>query len=248
MASAVTNAIVSDTNQPSIITKSDSLEIIMEEEIGPHNVTRTSPMNTNLTIWDKGQGGAVQGTTIKGWTMQKLAIYFSDFKGELSTSSRNGLTPRRPKAIPHKKASPPKALRAQKLYRPNPPPMSAFQVLRPSPPIGYERKNVDVPPGLIGIRVMMKNNMLTIYEVTDDSPIKHSVRVNDVIEGVDCLYEQKWDIDRFIEHVRATSGQKRTLQVFVKKNTPPNPVALSASSRKKLPRHQHFSSEQIASP
>jgi hypothetical protein len=63
----------------------------------------------------------------------------------------------------------------------------------------------------------MKNEMLAILEVIDDSPIQHLVQVDDMIEGVDSLYGENWDIARFIEYIQATDDRKRTLQMFVKK-------------------------------
>ena len=129
--------------------------------------------------------------------------------------------------------------------------MAAFETLRPRPPVGYERKIVNVPPGLIGIRVRMKNEMLAIFEVIEDSPIKQLIQVDDMIEGVDNLYEERWDMPRFLAHIQATNNARRTFHMFVKVKLPANPYRLPVPTPKKpATRRQSAISvlKQITSP
>ncbi|KAI2509422.1 hypothetical protein MHU86_4923 [Fragilaria crotonensis] len=224
----VTKAI-NEVNQLTIVAQPGPLGIYVDEIPGEEylfvgGLLRNSPLHaTEVKAGDRLQG--IDGLDLKGWTLEKLASYCKDHANSLksieilqSSTTKFGFTPRKMKSIPHRKSSPPKLSKLRtKIIRPTPPPMYVFELLRPTPPFGYERKIVDVPSGRIGIRVKMTNEMLAILEVTEDSPIKHLVQVGDFIEGVDSLYEEKWDIARFVAYIQATDGRKRTLQMFVKK-------------------------------
>lgn len=228
MTMTVTKAI-NEVNQLTIVAQPGPLGIYVDEIPGEEylfvgGLLRNSPLHaTEVKAGDRLQG--IDGLDLKGWTLEKLASYCKDHANSLksieilqSSTTKFGFTPRKMKSIPHRKSSPPKLSKLRtKIIRPTPPPMYVFELLRPTPPFGYERKIVDVPSGRIGIRVKMTNEMLAILEVIEDSPIKHLVQVGDFIEGVDSLYEEKWDIARFVAYIQATDGRKRTLQMFVKK-------------------------------
>ena len=220
---------MNEVNQVTIVAQPGPLgmyvdEIPGEEYLVVGGLLRNSPLHASeVKAGDRLQG--INGMDLKGWTLEKLASYCKDHADSLksieilqSSTPKFGFTPRKMKSLPHRKSSPPKSSKLRtKIIRPTPPPMYVFELLRPPPPYGYERKIVDVPSGRIGIRVKMKNEMLAILEVIDDSPIQHLVQVDDMIEGVDSLYGENWDIARFIEYIQATDDRKRTLQMFVKK-------------------------------
>lgn len=216
-----------------------------------------SPLNAVVKVGDRIQG--INGMDIKGWTLEKLASYCNEHKDSerkieflQSSTSSFSFTGKKGKSIPHKRSSPPKTSKLRsKIGAPTPPPMAAFEKLRPRPPAGYQRKIVNIPPGRIGIRVRMKNDMLAIFEVIEDSPIKHLVQVDDIIEGVDNLYEETWDMPRFLAHIKATNDAKRTFHMFVKVKPPANPYRLPVPTPKKpATRRQSAISvlKQITSP
>ena len=243
MTTPVTQA-VNKTNQITVVAQPGPLGIYVDEIPGEEylciaGLLRNSPLKAEIKAGDRIQG--INGVDLKGWTLEKLARYCREHTDSLksidilqSSSAKFGFTPRKIKSIAHKKSSPPKSTKLRtKIIRPTPPPMAVFEVLRPPPPFGYERKVLEVPSGRIGIRVKMKNGMLAILEVVDDSPIKHLVQADDVIEGVDSLYEENWDIARFIAYIQATGSRKRTLQMILKTKPPPNPFRLPVPTPQK---------------
>ena len=219
-------------------------EVPGEEYLCVSGLKRNSPLNETMKVGDRLQG--MNGVDLKGWSLEKLATYCKDHSKTLKNidilqaTTNFGLTPRKKKVVAHKKSSsPPKTSSRQrkKMVGPTPPPMSVFETLRPPPPAGYERKIVDVPAGRMGIRVKMRNGILAIFEVVEDSPIKHLVQVDDMIEGVDSLYEEKWDMPRFLEHIKETNTRSRSFHMFVKKKPPINnscrlPIPTPQKSRK----------------
>lgn len=245
MTTTVTEA-ASKGNQITVVAQPGPLGIYVDQIPGEEylcigGLLRNSPLNAAVNTGDRIQG--INGVDLKGWTLDKLASYCREHTDSLKSinilqpsNTKFGFTPRKIKSVPHKKVSPPKSSKLRtKTIRPTPPPMSLFEALRPPPPLGFERKIVEVPSGRMGIRVKMKNNLLAIIEVIDDSPIKDLVQVDDLIEGVDSLYEEKLDITRFIAYIQATESRKRTLQMILKKKSPTNPFRLPMPTPKKPP-------------
>jgi hypothetical protein len=241
MAQAFGNSAFDTPSKISVTAEPGSLGLFVDQVPGEDYLVVSalqpqSPLQAKVKAGDRLQG--INGVDLKGWSLEKLAGYCKEhtdtFKNiDVLQAPRNrflqAFTPGKKKIVAHKKSSPPKSLKRKNI----PPPMSAFQTLRPPAPDDHERFMVEIAAGSAGIRVKMVGEHLTIYEVLDSSQIKGKVVVDNIVEGFDAVHEQKWDVQSFVDYAKKNVTRTRYLHLFRRKKTRLNPWAIPVPTPQK---------------
>lgn len=195
----------------------------------------SSPLRGSIKPGDRLQ--AINGTDLKGWSLDRLAAYCKEQKEHIKKLDilqdnpfKNLATPSKSKVVSARKAVSPKSTAKRKMKAP--PPMTAFESLRPPPPPGYQRKIVKAPPGKLGIKVGISQERLLIVWIAQDCELK--LEKGDVVEGIDNLYQKRWTIAKFVDYCKETSNKTRFLHMLekVKTSVPSSSYAPSLSAFK----------------